>query len=238
MNSGLAVEGFSVNHGAVHAVRDLTFTIDSGELVAIIGSNGAGKSTLIRALSGLIAPSLGSASWRGRSILGARPEDLVRRGIVHVSEGKVVIPELSVAENLALGGLWRSDKTDVRRATEESLAIFPALAPRLGQRADSLSGGERQMLAIGRALISRPELLLLDEPSLGLAPLIIAQIFRAIDHLRKELGLTVLLVEQNAMSALKIADRGLILNLGSLVASGTPEELVNNPELRSAYLGF
>ncbi len=238
MKSGLEVQDFSVDYGAIRAIRDLSFHIVPGELVAVIGSNGSGKSTLIRALSGLIAPKQGSASWNGISILGKKPEDLVRQGIVHVSEGKSVIPELTVSENLALGGLWRKDKLDVAIATQESLAIFPVLASRLNQRADSLSGGERQMLAIARALISRPQLLLLDEPSLGLAPLIIEQIFVAISHLQNQFGLTVLLVEQNAVSALKIADRGLILNLGELVKAGTPADLIADPELRTAYLGF
>jgi len=238
MKSGLEVQDFSVDYGAVRAICDLSFHIVPGELVAVIGSNGSGKSTLIRALSGLIAPRQGSASWNGISLLGKKPEDLVRQGIVHVSEGKSVIPELTVSENLALGGLWRKDKLDVAIATQESLAIFPVLASRLSQRADSLSGGERQMLAIARALISRPQLLLLDEPSLGLAPLIIEQIFFAISHLQNQFGLTVLLVEQNALSALKIADRGLILNLGELVKAGTPAELIADPELRAAYLGF
>jgi len=238
MKSGLEVQDFSVDYGAVRAIRDLSFHIVPGELVAVIGSNGSGKSTLIRALSGLIAPKQGIAIWNGVSLLGKKPEDLVRQGIVHVSEGKSVIPELTVSENLALGGLWRKDKSDVAIATQESLAIFPVLASRLSQRADSLSGGERQMLAIARALISRPQLLLLDEPSLGLAPLIIEQIFFAISHLQNQFGLTVLLVEQNALSALKIADRGLILNLGELVKAGTPAELIADPELRAAYLGF
>jgi branched-chain amino acid transport system ATP-binding protein len=170
--------------------------------------------------------------------LKKKPEELVRSGIVHVSEGKSVIPELTVQENLAIGGLWRRDKADVRRATKESLELFPALQSRSNQRADTLSGGERQMLAIARALISRPELLLLDEPSLGLAPLIIEQIFESLKQLKADRGLTILLVEQNAMSALKIADRGLILNLGRLVGSGTPTELIHDPQLRSAYLGF
>ena len=238
MNQGLVVSNLSIDYGSVSAVKDLSFALTPGELVAVIGSNGSGKSTLIRSLSGLIAPTTGAASWNGRSLLGKKPEELVREGIVHISEGKSVIPELTVAENLALGGLWRSDKNDVRLAHEESLQIFPILATRLNQRADSLSGGERQMLAIARALISRPQLLLLDEPSLGLAPLITEQIFVALNNLRKRYGLTVLLVEQNAMSALKIADRGLILHLGQLVTSGTPAELMQDPQLRAAYLGF
>ena len=238
MKVGLEVRDFSINYGSVCAIHDLSFHIVPGELVAVIGSNGSGKSTLIRALSGLVSPNEGSASWNGISLLGKKPEELVRLGIVHVSEGRSVIPELTVSENLALGGLWRRDKSDVAIATEESLALFPALASRWNQRADSLSGGERQMLAIARALISRPQLLLLDEPSLGLAPLVIEQIFLTISHLRNQFGLTVLLVEQNALSALKIADRGLILNLGELVKTGTPAELIADPELRAAYLGF
>ncbi len=238
MSAGLIVKNLSVNYGAVGAVHDLSFEIHPGELVALIGANGAGKSTLLRTLSGLISASSGEVSWNDYSLLGKKPEELVRLGIVHISEGKAVIPELTVSENLTLGGIWRGDKSDVAAARSETLEIFPALAGRLHQRADSLSGGERQMLAIGRALISRPKLLLLDEPSLGLAPLMIEEIFKAISELRHRLGLTVLLVEQNAVSALRIADRGLILSLGALVTSGTPAELNADPQLRAAYLGI
>jgi len=238
LSTGLVVRNFSVDYGAVRAIHDLSFEILPGELLAVIGANGAGKSTLMRALGGLISPSSGEATWNGISLLGKKPEDLVRLGINLISEGKSVIPELTVSENLALGGLWRRDKLDVKAALQETLDIFPVLASRLNQRADLLSGGERQMLAIGRALISRPKLLLLDEPSLGLAPLIIEQIFLALELLRHQLGLTVLLIEQNAMSALRIADRGLILHLGALVTSGPPSELIADPQLRAAYLGF
>ena len=238
MSAGLIVKNLSVSYGAVGAVHDLSFEIHPGELVALIGANGAGKSTLLRTLSGLISASSGEVSWNDYSLLGKKPEELVRLGIVHISEGKAVIPELTVSENLTLGGIWRGDKSDVAAARSETLEIFPALAGRLHQRADSLSGGERQMLAIGRALISRPKLLLLDEPSLGLAPLMIEEIFKAISELRHRLGLTVLLVEQNAVSALRIADRGLILSLGALVTSGTPAELNADPQLRAAYLGI
>jgi branched-chain amino acid transport system ATP-binding protein len=163
---------------------------------------------------------------------------LVRRGIVHVADGKSVVAELSVAENLALGGIWRRDKADVKKATAEVIELFPRLGERLKQGADTLSGGERQMLAIGRALISRPELLLLDEPSLGLAPLVIEEIFQTLNTLRKNTGLTIVLVEQNAMSALKIADRGVVINLGELVAVGKSSDLINDPALRAAYLGY
>ena len=178
------------------------------------------------------------ATWKGKSLLGQKPENLVRSGVAHVSEGKSVIPELNVKENLALGGIWRKDKKDVAIATEEVLELFPRLRERLQQSADTLSGGERQMLAIGRALIARPDLLLLDEPSLGLAPLIIEQIFEAVNQLRHRLGLTVLLVEQNAMSALKIADVGIIINVGTLVTSGQSKELLADANLRAAYLGY
>ncbi len=234
----LVVQDLSVNYGAIRAINELTFTIPSGELTAVIGSNGAGKTTLLRALSGLIPASHGSATWKGKSILGTAPEDLVRRGVVHVSEGKSVIPELTVTENLQLGGIWRKEKADIKAATEEVLQLFPRLGERLSQGADSLSGGERQMLAIGRAMIARPELLLLDEPSLGLAPLVIEQIFAAIKSLQKNHGLTVVLVEQNALGALEIADQGVIINLGSLVASGPADQIMNDPSLRSAYLGY
>ena len=236
--SGLVVSNLSVSHGAISAVKALSFEVQQGQLAAVIGSNGAGKTTLLRALSGLIPVSGGSASWNGEGLLGRKPEDLVRAGIVHVSEGKSVIPELNVKENLALGGIWRKDKADVTQATEEVFELFPRLQERITQSADTLSGGERQMLAIGRALISRPKLLLLDEPSLGLAPLIIDQIFSAINELRHKLGLTVVLVEQNAMSALKIADIGIIINVGSLVTSGSSQELLADANLRAAYLGY
>ncbi|MEI6119754.1 MAG: ABC transporter ATP-binding protein [Actinomycetes bacterium] len=236
--SALEVSNLSISHGAIVAVRKLSFTVEKGQLAAIIGSNGAGKTTLLRALSGLIPASEGTATWKGKSLLGQKPENLVRSGVAHVSEGKSVIPELNVKENLALGGIWRKDKKDVAIATEEVLELFPRLRERLQQSADTLSGGERQMLAIGRALIARPDLLLLDEPSLGLAPLIIEQIFEAVNQLRHRLGLTVLLVEQNAMSALKIADVGIIINVGTLVTSGQSKELLADANLRAAYLGY
>lgn len=236
--SGLVVNRLSVSYGAIEALRAVSFTVEVGQLAAVIGSNGAGKTTLLRALSGLNNQTSGSAQWNEREILGARPDALVRRGISHVSEGKSVIAELSVKENLILGGIWRSNKSDTSAAIAEVVELFPVLGQRMSQSADSLSGGERQMLAIGRALVSRPKLLLLDEPSLGLAPLVIEQIFATIDQLRRKLGLTVVLVEQNAMSALEIADIGIIINLGEVVASGRASELIDDPALRAAYLGY
>lgn len=234
----LVVENLTIEHGAIRAVNNLSFEASTGRLTAVIGANGAGKTTLLRGLSGLIASKSGSATWNGQSILGKKPEDLARSGIMHVSDGKSVIAELSVKDNLALTGLWRKDKNDVATITKEIIELFPILGQRMSQSAGSLSGGERQMLAIGRALIARPKLLLLDEPSLGLAPLIVEQIFQTIRSLVTNINLTVVLVEQNAMGALKIADEGVVLNLGSVVAFDSAQKLLNDPAVRTAYLGY
>jgi branched-chain amino acid transport system ATP-binding protein len=236
--NGLIVNNLTVDHGAIRAINNLSFLVPRGKLTAIIGSNGAGKTTLLRALSGLKEVKNGSASWNGKSILNTRPENLARSGIMHVSDGKSVITELSVKDNLALAGLWRKDKKDVAAATAEVIELFPILGERIKQNAGSLSGGERQMLAIGRALIARPKLLLLDEPSLGLAPLIVEQIFQTIKALTTKMDLTVVLVEQNAMGALKIADIGVVLNLGTVVAVDHAQTLLNDPAVRAAYLGI
>ena len=234
----LVVENLTIDHGAIRAIDNVSFTVPTGQLAAVIGANGAGKTTLLRTLSGLKDSKSGSATWNGKSILGVRPEDLARSGIMHVSDGKSVIAELTVKENLALAGLWRKDKKDVAAVTSEVVDLFPVLGQRMSQASGSLSGGERQMLAIGRALIARPKLLLLDEPSLGLAPLIIEQIFQTIKSLVAKMNLTVVLVEQNAMGALKIADEGIVLNLGSVVAVDSAQTLLNDPAVRAAYLGF
>ena len=234
----LIVEGLTIDHGAIRAISNVSFKVPQGQLAAIIGSNGAGKTTLLRTLSGLKKATSGSATWDGHSILDKRTEDLARSGIVHVSDGKSVIAELTVKDNLALPGIWRKDKKDVASATTEVIEMFPILGQRLSQSAGSLSGGERQMLAIGRALIARPKLLLLDEPSLGLAPLIVEQIFQTIKLLVTKMDLTVVLVEQNAMGALKIANEGIVLNLGSVVAVDSADKLLSDPALRAAYLGF
>lgn len=234
----LKVERLVVEHGAIRAIDGISFDVAPGTLAAVIGSNGAGKTTLLRTLSGLKEAKLGKISWNGQEITGMKPEDLVRKGLSHVSEGKSVIPELTVKENLALGGLWRNNKNELKESIEEVVALFPRLGERMEQRADTLSGGERQMLAIGRALVSKPSLLLLDEPSLGLAPLVVEQIFATVSKLCRERGITIVLVEQNAMGALSIADKGIIINLGVIVAQGDAKELIDDPALRSAYLGI
>jgi len=234
----LVVENLTIDHGAIRAISNVSFKVPEGQLAAIIVANGAGKTTLLRTLSGLKEAVSGGATWNGESILDKKPEDLARSGIMHVSDGKSVIAELSVKENLALTGLWRKDKKDVAAATAEVVELFPILGQRMAQTAGSLSGGERQMLAIGRSLIARPKLLLLDEPSLGLAPLIVEQIFQSIKDLVKRLNLTVVLVEQNAMGALKIANEGIVLSLGSVVAVDSAQTLLNDPAVRAAYLGF
>ena len=234
----LIVSDLCVDHGAIRAVNDVSFRIEEGQLAAVIGANGAGKTTLLRSLSGLMRATSGSATWHGHDLLHAKPEVLVRYGVSHVCEGKSVIPELTVEENLDLGALWRRDVTGAKTTREMILETFPRLGERLPQLADTLSGGERQMLAIGRALMSKPQLLLLDEPSLGLAPLVIAQIFASIRDLTTQMGLTVVLVEQNAMSALEIADIGIVLNLGRVAATNSAQQLIADPQVRAAYLGY
>ncbi len=234
----LIVHGLTVDHGAIRAINDVSFTVDKRKLAAVIGANGAGKSTLLRALSGLNSATAGTAEWRNHNLLHGKPEAHVRKGVSHVSEGKSVVAELTVEENLDLGALWRRNKREATESKSQAIELFPRLGERLLQRADTLSGGERQMLAIGRALMSKPELLLLDEPSLGLAPLVIEQIFQTIRGIVDSMGLTVVLVEQNAMGALKIADTAVVLNLGRVAATGSAADLIADPAVRAAYLGY
>ncbi len=234
----LNVFNLTVHHGAICAINHVSFTVPTGKLAAIIGSNGAGKTTLLRTLSGLNHPTHGEVTWDGHSIMGNKAEMLVRRGISHVSEGKSVVPELTVRENLELGAIWRRNNKESKESINQVVTIFPRLGERIEQRSDTLSGGERQMLAIGRAIMSKPKLLLLDEPSLGLAPLVVEQIFQTIRELTNSMNLTVLLVEQNAMGALKIADLGIVLNLGKVVANNDAQVLIDDPAVRAAYLGY
>ena len=234
----LNVSNLTVHHGAICAVNQVSLAVPTGKMAAIIGSNGAGKTTLLRALSGLNKPTNGVVNWNGQTITGTKPEKLVRLGISHVSEGKSVVADLTVKENLELGAIWRKNGKEMKESVNQVVDIFPRLGERINQRSDTLSGGERQMLAIGRAIMSKPKLLLLDEPSLGLAPLVVEQIFQTIRDLTNELRLTVLLVEQNAMGALQIADLGIVLNLGKVVAVNHAQALMDDPAVRAAYLGY
>jgi branched-chain amino acid transport system ATP-binding protein len=237
----LEVRELTVSYGMVRALDEVSLTVDEGGITAVLGANGAGKTTLLRAVNGLVRPRSGSVLLDGTDITRLPVEEVVRLGLAHVPEGRGVITELTVHDNLRLGGLWRDRRERRARQSaglEEVYALFPALAERRGRPAETLSGGERQMLAIGRALMTRPRLLLLDEPSLGLAPRVTAQILAVLRELRERQGLTVLLVEQNARSALSLADHGVVLNLGRVVAADAAARLATADDLRHAYLGF
>jgi branched-chain amino acid transport system ATP-binding protein len=234
----LEVRDVVVMYGAVRALDGVSLTVPTGNIVSVLGANGAGKTSLLRAVSGLVRPRSGQLVVDDVDLAGLPPEDVVTRGVAHVPEGRGVIAELTVDENLRLGGAWRKDKADRARALEEAYELFPRLVERKTWLANNLSGGERQMLVIGRALMARPKVLLLDEPSLGLAPLVVAQVMSLIRRLRDENGLTVLLAEQNAKSALSVADHAVVFNLGKIVAEGEPQHLMADEGLRHAYLGF
>ena len=236
----LKIENLTTSFGSVIALDGVSMTAQESKITTVIGANGAGKSTLLCTISGLESPSTGSISWEGQSIVGRKPEDIVRAGIAHVPEGHAVISELSVEENINMGSLFRrrSHKSDVAASLDEMYQLFPRLQERRKQLAGTLSGGERQMLAISRALVSRPKLLLLDEPSLGLAPLVVEQIIDCVNTLCRSTGLTVLLVEQNANTALGVADHGVLLALGKVVADRPAAELKADSSLRAAYLGY
>jgi branched-chain amino acid transport system ATP-binding protein len=232
----LQVDELETAYGPVRALDGISFEVAAGSITAVLGANGAGKTSLLRTLSGLVRARAGRIRLEGRNIGQLAVEQIVRLGMAHVPEGRGVIEELSVEDNLRLGGLWRGGGG--RDGLAGVYETFPRLAERGGHPASTLSGGERQMLVIGRALMSRPRLLLLDEPSLGLAPIVAAQIMRLVRDLRHETGLTVLLVEQNAKAALSVADRGIVLSLGRIVADDDPQSLAADDALRHAYLGF
>jgi branched-chain amino acid transport system ATP-binding protein len=232
----LSIKNLNVYYGAIHAVKDLDMEVGDGEIVTLIGSNGAGKSTTLHTISGLIKPRTGSIEYKGTDIVGIPAHKLVGQGLVQVPEGRHVFAEMTVMENLDMGAYLRKDKDEVARDKEKVFLKFPRLKERVGQLAGTLSGGEQQMLAMGRALMSRPQLLLLDEPSMGLAPLLVREIFSIIKEINDE-GTTVLLVEQNANMALSIADRAYVLETGRVVLSGSAAELAASEAVQKAYLG-
>ena len=232
----LAVEDLVVRYGEIEALRGVSLEVRAGETVALLGANGAGKTTLLRAVSGLARPAAGAVRFAGEAIHGLAAEEIVRRGVVHLPEGRAVLVTLTVRENLALGAYLRREPAGIRRDLDEVLARFPALAARLGQRAGTLSGGEQRMLALARALMARPRLLMLDEPSFGLAPRLVAEVFRILQALRAE-GRTILLVEQNASQALRCADRAYVLETGSIALGGPAAGLCEDPRVQAAYLG-
>jgi len=234
----LEIRDVSVRYGAVKALDKVSLRVAAGTITAVLGANGAGKTSLLRAVNGLVRLTGGTISVEGNDLRKRPAEDVVRLGVAHVPEGRGVIAELTIEENLRLGALWRRDAPGLARDLDRMLALFPPLAERRKRLAETLSGGERQMLALGRALMSRPRVLLLDEPSLGLAPRITAQIMSVVRGLRDDEGLAVLLVEQNARSALSIADAAVVLNVGRVVVEGDPRQLADDPDLRHAYLGF
>ena len=231
----LEVTDLHVYYGEIHALKGVSFRVGQREIVALLGNNGAGKTTTLRTLSGLLRPRAGDVRIDGNSFLGLPPHDIVARGITHVPEGRRIFNRLTVLENLEMGAYTRNDR-GVTEDMERIFVTFPRLKERRTQVAGTLSGGEQQMLAIGRALMSRPSLLLLDEPSMGLAPVIVEQIFDTIQTINRQ-GVTILLVEQNASMALAIAGRGYVLETGGIVLEGSAAELADNPEVRRAYLG-
>ncbi|MEV6967296.1 ABC transporter ATP-binding protein [Hamadaea sp. NPDC051192] len=232
----LDVSGISVYYGNIAAVKDLSLQVEQGEIVTLIGSNGAGKSTTLRTISGLLKPKSGNIVFDGRKIEGMPAHDIVRLGLAQSPEGRRIFPRMSVAENLDLGAYLRNDKEGIAEDQERMLELFPRLRERIAQKAGTLSGGEQQMLAVARALMARPKLLLLDEPSMGLAPVLVDVIFATIKRIR-EAGTTVLVVEQNARAALSVADRAYVLESGAIKLSGEARALRNDPEIAKAYLG-
>jgi branched-chain amino acid transport system ATP-binding protein len=232
----LEVANLVAGYGPIRALDGVSLDVEPGELVAIIGANGAGKTTLLMAISGVVRPRAGTIRFAGRALADLPPHEVMRLGIAQAPEGRRIFPRLTVRENLELGGFTRSDRGQLARDIDEACGLFPVLGQRLGQLGGTLSGGEQQMLAIARALVGRPQLLLLDEPSLGLAPLIVAKVFEVIASLSAR-GIAVVLVEQNARAALKLASRGWVLETGRVTLTGTGAELAADRRVRDAYLG-
>ena len=232
----LEIRDLHVSYGGIRALKGVSLTVEEGQIVTLIGANGAGKSTTLRAISGLQRVQSGSILYGGEELVGMPAKEIVRRGIIHVPEGRRIFPDMTVAENLRIGAFLRKDTARIAADMEYAYALFPRLKERSWQMAGTLSGGEQQMLAVGRALMSRPKVLMMDEPSLGLAPLIVRDIFSIIRRVNDD-GITVLLIEQNANAALRIADYGYVLETGTISLTGTGEELLRNDSVREAYLG-
>jgi len=232
----LKVENLNVHYGVIHALKDVNIEVEEGQIVSLIGSNGAGKTTLLRTISGLIKATSGSVLYLGENIASVNAQVLPTKGLVQVPEGRRIFSGLTVYENLMMGAYLRKDKNGIKEDLEKVYKRFEILASRKNQDAATLSGGEQQMLAISRALMAKPKLLLLDEPSMGLAPLLVKEIFNIIKEINEQ-GTTILLVEQNAMQALKIADKAYVLETGSIVLQGTGQELLSSPDVQKVYLG-
>ncbi len=232
----LELKDLSVSYGGIQAVRGINLKVNAGELVTLIGANGAGKSTTLRAITGLVHPAAGKVLYNGQDITNTAPFKLVEQGLVMVPEGRGIFGQLTIEENLAMGAFIRNDKAAVAQEIERVFEIFPRLKERRKQSAGTLSGGEQQMLAMGRALLTKPKLLLLDEPSMGLAPLMIKKIFDTVSFISKQ-GTTILLIEQNAKLALKAADRAYVMESGVITIEGDAKEMLDNPKVKEAYLG-
>jgi branched-chain amino acid transport system ATP-binding protein len=232
----LEIRRLDVSYGGIRAVRGLDLTVAPGELVSLIGANGAGKSTTLRAICGLVPAAAGEILYDGRSIIGRPVHEMVGEGLVMVPEGRGIFGQLTIEENLNMGGYTRRDASEVRSTIEQVFELFPRLAERRRQTAGTLSGGEQQMLAMGRAMVSRPRLLLLDEPSMGLAPLMVEKIFEVVRMIAAQ-GVTILLIEQNALLALEISSRGYVMESGHIILSGPSRDLIHDPKVRAAYLG-
>lgn len=237
MTALLEIRNLETFYGPIMALRGVSLEVHKGRVVTVLGANGAGKTTLLKTLSGIMDPEKGSILFEGQEIQGKEPHKVVRAGIVHVPEGREVFPLLTVEENLALGAYTRSDKAEIARDRDMVFSYFPILAERRKQEAGTLSGGQQQMLAIGRGLMLRPKIMLLDEPSLGLSPILTQEIFAILKRLNQDEGVTMMLVEQNAAVALDLADDGYVLELGRIVMSGTAEKLANSEDIKSFYLG-
>ncbi|HOX13334.1 MAG TPA: ABC transporter ATP-binding protein [Spirochaetia bacterium] len=232
----LKIDNLSVHYGGIHALQGINLEVADGKIVTLIGANGAGKSTTLKAIVGLVKASSGSVSWNGETLSGRPVKDIVQKGVVLVPEGRRIFPNLTVDENLSLGAYARNDKAEIAADREKVFGLFPRLKERMKQKGGTLSGGEQQMLAVARALMTRPALLMMDEPSLGLAPLIVKMIFDIVRQINKT-GTTVLLVEQNAKAALEVADYAYVLETGRITLQGPGKELLADDKVRSAYLG-